>query len=278
MRLSLSTNWCNRRLESGEAIADTALELGFDELELGYHTTAEQAEGFRRRLDAIRVGSVHAFCPVPISAPCGHPELYPLASLDEESAKMALLQVRRNVSFAAEIGADTLVLHAGRVACGSPFARVRTWLRERRGRKTLEAFRRMLERIVPELVCNQVTLALENLPYYEGFPDDGELKTVLDWGYGDWVKGWYDTGHARVGECSGWRVPGLPDAENYAGMHLNDVTDKTDDHFAPSFGKVDFPSLKDFAHKVRHVVFEPSSQVSPEDLATGLGYIRSIWS
>ena len=27
MRLSLSTNWCNRRLESGEAIAEKALEL-----------------------------------------------------------------------------------------------------------------------------------------------------------------------------------------------------------------------------------------------------------
>ena len=29
MRLSLSTNWCNRRIEDGRAIADKALELGF---------------------------------------------------------------------------------------------------------------------------------------------------------------------------------------------------------------------------------------------------------
>ena len=39
MKLSLSTNWCNRRIESGEEIADKAMELGFTELELGYHTT-----------------------------------------------------------------------------------------------------------------------------------------------------------------------------------------------------------------------------------------------
>ena len=80
MRLSLSTNWCNRRMESGEEIADKAMELGFQELELGYHTTLFQVKGFKARLDQIPVGSIHAFCPVPISAPQGYPELYSLAS------------------------------------------------------------------------------------------------------------------------------------------------------------------------------------------------------
>ena len=47
MQFALSTNWCSQRLESGEAIADKALELGFDALELGFRTTPGQAEGFR---------------------------------------------------------------------------------------------------------------------------------------------------------------------------------------------------------------------------------------
>src|SRR5574344_2700375 len=106
MRLSLSTNWCNRRMESGEEIADKAMELGFQELELGYHTTLFQVKGFKARLDQIPVGSIHAFCPVPISAPQGYPELYSLASFDEESRKMAKLMIGRNVKFAAEMGAD----------------------------------------------------------------------------------------------------------------------------------------------------------------------------
>ena len=76
MKLSLSTNWCNRRLESGEEIAAKALELGFAELELGFHTTLFQVQGFKKMRDQIPVGSVHAFCPVPISAPQGYPELY----------------------------------------------------------------------------------------------------------------------------------------------------------------------------------------------------------
>ena len=73
MRFALSTNWCNRRIESGEEIADMASSLGFDELELGFNTTALQVKGFKSRLDRMPVGSVHAFCPVPISAPCGYP-------------------------------------------------------------------------------------------------------------------------------------------------------------------------------------------------------------
>ena len=75
MKFSLSTNWCNRRFEFGEEIADKAMELGFDGLELGFHTTVRQVAGFKARLDRIPVCSVHAFCPVPISAPNGYPEL-----------------------------------------------------------------------------------------------------------------------------------------------------------------------------------------------------------
>ena len=89
MQFALSTNWCSQRLESGEAIADKALELGFDALELGFRTTPGQADGFRRALGRIRVGSVHAFCPVPVSAPEGYPELYQLASLDEDARRIA---------------------------------------------------------------------------------------------------------------------------------------------------------------------------------------------
>ena len=124
MKLSLSTNWCNRRIDDGREIAEKALSLGFEELELGFHTTALQVDGFKAMLDRIPVGSVHAFCPVPLSAPQGYPELYQLATLDEEGRRMAVLQVTRNVNFAAEMGADAVVLHAGRVAFDRLFDRI----------------------------------------------------------------------------------------------------------------------------------------------------------
>ena len=63
----------------------------------------------------------------------------------------------------------------------------------------------------------------------------------------------------------------------FAGMHLNDVVDFNDDHFAPGDGKVDFAALKDFATNVRHVVFEPSHAVSEESLRRSVAHIRSLW-
>ena len=119
MKLALSTNWCNRKFERGEEIVDKALELGFSALELGYNTTSAQVEGIRRRLDEMPVGSVHAFCPVPISAPQGYPELYSLASFSRPDRDLARAFVVKNLEFAASVGADVLVLHAGRVAFSS---------------------------------------------------------------------------------------------------------------------------------------------------------------
>lgn len=306
MKLSLSTNWCNRRLESGEEIAEKALELGFSELELGYHTTLLQAKGFKKMADRIPVGSIHAFCPVPLSAPQGYPELYTLASMDEDARALARVHVTKNIRFAAEMGADTVVLHAGRVSFSSFFrrldtgtlsetlrtadkktddkkyqkrlARART-VRTANGKKMLEVFRVELEKLLPVLQENRVTLALENMPYYEGFPLAAEMETVLGWPLDGLVKSWFDTGHARVCACHGWQDAILgPLAESVVGLHLNDVKDLSDDHLAPSFGNVDFAALKPIAEKARHVVFEPNAGVSEEDLRKGVEFIKKEWS
>ena len=232
MKLSLSTNWCNRRIDDGREIAEKALELGFEELELGFHTTAQQVAGFKAMLGHIPVGSVHAFCPVPLSAPHGYPELYQLATLDEEGRKMAVLQVTRNIDFAAEMGADTVVLHAGRVSFDRIFDRIdsgtlRDVLKEnkgdvkaapyvkllaraskrrvKRGERLLDAFMKTLSDLAPRLVEKGVTLALENLPYYEGFPAEWELPKIVSEFKGAPIRGWFDTGHDRVREMHGWR-------------------------------------------------------------------------
>lgn len=308
MKLSLSTNWCCRRLERGEEIADAALALGFDELELGFHTSQQQADFFRKSPGRIPVGSVHAFCPVPISAPHGYPELYSLASLDEDARALARFHVLKNVRFAAEVGADAVVLHAGRVPFSTLFRRGFTSLtlreellrcdrkadaprylrllakarkvRAARGAKTLEVFRRELESLAPELEKCGVTLALENLPYLEGFPDESEAERLLAALAGARVKGWFDTGHDRVRLCHGWIAESWfgKGAGAFAGMHLNDVEDLHDDHRAPGRGKVDFAAMADFARGVGHVVFEPNGGVSAEELADGVRHIRSLWN
>ena len=306
MKLSLSTNWCNRRLESGEAIADKALELGFQELELGYRTTAEQTEGIRRRLDSIPVGSVHAFCPVPISAPSPHPELYELASFDAETRAMARTQILRTVGFAADMGAKTVVLHAGKVplrglfsrldssvllkklasaggdATARPYMRSLSYarkIRESRGAKMLEIVKKEISTLIPELERAGVVLAVENLPYYEAFPDERETRALLAEFSGAPVSAWFDTGHHHVRRAAGWlsmNVAGLNPGD-VRGLHLNDVSGLEDEHLAPGTGKVDFAAFEKIAEEAEHVVFEPSSTVSEADLVKGVAYIRNLW-
>lgn len=304
MKLSLSTNWCNRRVESGEEIADLALALGFDELELGFRTTVEQAEGFRRAAGRIPVGSIHAFCPVPLSAPQGHPELYALASFDDDARAIARHHVLKNIDFAADIGADTVVLHAGRVPFSSFFHRgfdsgtLREAIRDAEGRKDdkkyakllakarkvrgargaklLEAFRRELDAVVPALEKRGVVLALENLPYLEGFPDEAEMAKLADSMSGAPVKPWFDTGHHRVRHMHGWTEPDFV-PKDPQGLHLNDVKDFDDDHLAPGEGNVDFAALEDVARSARHVVFEPGGHVDADRLAKSVARMRSLW-
>ena len=274
MKFALSTNWCNRRLESGEAIADAALELGFDELELGFHTTLEQVQGFKARLDQIPVGSIHAFCPVPISAPQGYPELYQLADFDENVRAIARVHVKKNIAFAAEMGADTVVLHAGRVMCRGWISAWDVSRRVRRGRKMVEVVRRELAALAGELERHRVVLALENLPYLEGFPADWELGELC----GEWVQGWLDTGHDRVRLLRGWKTlaPAVA-APRYAGMHVNDSRGG-DDHLAPGEGGVDFAAFADLARSVRHRVFEPHPGVAGAELERSLKELRRLWA
>lgn len=307
MKLSLSTNWCNRQITDGAEIAEKALALGFDELELGFRTSYEQVPGFKAMLSKIPVGSIHAFCPIPLSAPYGHPELFQLASFAPGERALAKAHVANNIRFAAEIGADTIVLHAGRVAFSSLFrvmdssvlraslakagnksddakyskllARAQA-VRRKRGAKLLEAFKAELEGLVKILEDAHVTLAFENLPYLEGFPDEVEVADVVKHFNSSAIRAWFDTGHHRVRRMHGWIGDDsfIADTSIFAGMHLNDVVDFTDDHFAPGQGKVDFAALTPLMQSVRHIVFEPNSTVTEDALRSGIKLIRKLKS
>ena len=283
MKFSLSTNWCNRRIESGEEIADKAGELGFDGLELGFHTTAAQVDGFKRRLDRMPVRSVHAFCPVPISAPQGYPELYQLASFDEEARKMAQVMIRRNLAFAAEMGATALVLHAGRIP-PPPFpvrflpqkwrGRVENSCRVRRGAKMIDILKKELESLLPALEASGVKLGLENLPTADGFPNLAEVSSVC----GDLVRPWLDTGHWYALNPQPSTLNSQLSTLNSQplGLHLNDSVGG-DDHLVPGEGKIDFSLFAAIAREAEHLVFEPNPLVDEANLRQGLNRLRELW-
>lgn len=276
---SLSTNYFKAGTAADE-IVGKALDWGFDELELGYATTAEEGLKYRQYSSRIKIGSVHAFCPVPLSAPGGHPELYRLVDFDANTRAIARANIVASVRFAAEVGADAVVLHAGRASAARIFPWTdRTKVRTKNGLRLMEIAKAELAALVPVLEENKVVLGLENMPYLEGFPKDDEWPFLAE--FAPRVKPWFDTGHWRVQECSKWVGRFLETGYaklDFAGMHLNDVKDFSDDHFAPGGGKVDFKELKDLMLKVPHLVFEPKSHVSEEDLKKGVETIHDAIS
>ena len=285
MKFALSTNWSNVRLDDGAAIADEAGELGFDSLELGFRTRPSQLAGIKSRLDSMPVESVHAFCPAPVGAPDGHPELYRLCSPDENERAMAHMLLEKSFSCAADLGAKVVVFHAGyanmETLFGNLFASARK-LRVKRGLRMYNTFRREFDRLRPSLESKGLVLALENLPRQEGFPNVFEAERLMREFEGAPLRLWFDTGHALVCETGGWSGESVHMAAKLApwicGMHLNDVKGPCDDHCEPGWGNVDFARLAFLAKCDILRVFEPSSSVSPRDLRNSLAYIRNMWN
>ena len=284
MKFALSTNWCNRRLNDGAAIADEAEALGFDALELGFRTQPEHLPGFRSRLDRMPVESVHAYCPVPVGAPSGHPELYQLCSDDQNERALARMLLEKTFACAADLGAKVVVFHAGYADLTTFFGNLFTTarkLRVKRGRRILDAFRCEFDALKPSLESKGLTLALENLPRLEGFPALDEAQALMREFEGAPLRLWFDTGHALVRETHAWSGESVHMAAELlpwiCGMHINDVKGPEDDHQEPGWGNVDFARLTFLAKRDILRVFEPHSPVAPEDLKNALAYMRNMW-
>ncbi|NLF22445.1 MAG: sugar phosphate isomerase/epimerase [Lentisphaerae bacterium] len=302
MNAALSTNWNSQRHSTGEALVDEAVSLGFDAVEIGYLFQPALEAGLRRRLaaGAIRVCSVHAFSPVPLSVPGGHPELFLPAAADEDERRLAVFHLRNTLAFAASLGARAVVVHAGRVPVGSHWARVAqaheqertgTWryrwhrrrllaLRARRAACHLAALRRSLDELLPLFADAGVVLAMENLPSWDALPQADEALALIEAYATPWLRYWHDIGHGQILENAGLtdhlavarRMLGVT-----AGVHLHDVQGPMRDHQAPGSGGIDFSGFGFLARPDILHVFEPSPSVPPSDLANGLRHIRRCW-
>lgn len=286
-------------------MADTAVELGFDGLELGYNLKPANVDGIKARIaaGAVSVKSVHAFCPVPESAKSGHPELYRITGTDEEARAEAVKMILENLAFAADIGASAVVLHAGRILSVSRmwpgvFARISAErtdgfiFRFLNGRmlKTraklfptaLDSVRKSLDELLPEFEKRGLQLALENLPSFDAVPQPDEMLALLSDYSSPALAAWFDIGHGQVMENAGYGSAAeaarklLP---RLAGIHIHDVIGPGGDHYAPGTGGIDFGNLKFLADEKLIHTFEPGcGNVSAEELKKSLAFIRGIWN
>ena len=303
MEFALSTNWNSARHEDGAALADEIAALGFARVEIGYLFQETQIPGLLSRLrdGTVTVGSVHAYSPVPLGAPAGHPELFLMAATEEDTRRLALFHLRRTLDFAAAIGARAVVAHAGRVPLGRCWSRLARDLarddtghwrhrlnrrlmvraRQRRIGSHLEALRRSLDELLPLCARAGVLFALENLPSYDALPDADEMLQLADNYPDSMLRYWHDIGHGQIMANAGLADPVaavrrlLPLT---AGTHIHDVRGPMLDHQAPGEGGIDFSSYGFLADAPIMHVFEPNAAVSPEGLRTGLERLRSAWA
>ena len=301
MTFALTTHWNAHRHTSGEAMIQEILDMGFSRVELGYDLRMDLVPGVLKMVKdkTIQVDSVHNFCPVPVGAPRGHPELYTLADKNSRIREGAIRHTTKTIEFAAEVGAKAIVVHAGNVdmkhfshtlhaLCeeGQQFSPLYEKtkhklqvIREKKVKKHLKYLKQSIELLLPVLQQHKIILALENLPTWESIPTEIEMETLLHEFSSQYLRTWHDIGHGRIRQNLGFinHDRWLERLKPYtAGLHIHDVKPPVFDHVCPPQGEINFDILRDFASPAFIKVIEPSSREPREAVIKGLAYLKEI--
>lgn len=298
---SLSSCWFGPKQDSGEAMVDEAVALGFGALELGYGFAPAAFPGVMNRVKsgAMAISSVHAYTPA-VEGKGGHPELFKPSSTDETLRVAAVNAILSTLSFAKEAGAPIVVLHAGRVEAA---ARLWLWVharimderaggffyrrrlskmnaaREAGGPAAIDALSRTLDEVLPEFEKAGVRLAIENLPSFDALPSPEEADAlVARFSSSPSFALWFDMGHGQVMENAGYgdaAALAKRHEKMIAGVHVHDVVGPGCDHQAPGLGGIDYKRFSFLAGKT--LVFEPAASVSRDDLEASVRFMHRVW-
>jgi len=302
MIIGLTTRWNAREHTEGERMIEEILALGFDHVELGYDLRLDLVPGVMRMVEqkAVRVWSVHNFCPVPVGAPKGHPELFSLSDRDPRERERAVQHTERTIRFAGEVGARVVVAHAGNVdmtkysrellalcaegRLGTPaYEKTKLKLqitREKKAGPHLEGLRESVKRLLPALEAAGVALALENLPTWEAVPTEVEMERLCREIDSPHLRYWHDIGHGHIRAMLGFINPErwLERLSPWlAGMHIHDVRPPALDHAMPPGGLVDFTRFRDRMKSDMVRILEPGPGAPADTVRGALAYLRGVW-
>lgn len=302
MDFALTTHWNAGKHGSGEEMIQEILELGFQSVELGYDLTFDLVPGVKKMVknNSVKVVSLHNFCPVPVGAPFGHPELFHLSSTDRAERMSAIKYTINTVEFAAEVGASCVVAHSGNVNTRNLTRKLLDMAqadrqfensyqkhklkvfakREKKVQKHLDALYKSIEEMLPTLEQLKITLALENLPAWESIPSETEMEQLCIHFDSPYIRYWHDIGHAQTRQNLGliahhlWLERLSP---FLAGMHIHDVLPPANDHIMPPRGNIDFNNFKNYINDDILHVMEPKPNTPAEDIITGVDILKNIW-
>jgi len=256
--IALSTMWSQRYNHMDRFVRDVQ-EFGFSQVELNSILTPPKL-GELLKL-GVKVSSVHCPCPVTTSR-LGIPAAsLQLSSLDEEERGEALRFAQGTIELASRVGAEAVVIHAGKVKLDFGLEDKLHWLykhrnseefekarqkliqeRDSRAAPYLEAARRSLLQLARFAQGWGVRLGLETRFYFYEIPQLEEMEVLLQELPPDVVGYWHDVGHAEVKARLGltpheeWFIRFR---DRLIGVHLHDVLG-IQDHRAPGTGDVDW--------------------------------------
>jgi len=279
------------------------LSLGFTEVELGFNLTREMVDGVKKASGkrGFRVSSVHNYCPVPEGMERGKalPDCYSMSSTDRQERAAAVKFAKRSIDTAAELNAEAVVLHCGRVEIKDGTREmIALRLRGEEGNALLAQTRkkfirerknaagvffsnalRSLEELDAYASRRGIKLGIENRFYYREIPSFEEIGEIFRRFTGSSLCFWYDTGHGRIIENLGFAAAGAFMARYsffLGGLHLHNVKD-FQDHLPPSAdGEIDFRSMASEIRECPLRVIEAHAPASGESVSGSLSFLERI--
>lgn len=159
--IALSTSFFHGKISDAYEMLQRAAEMGFKHVELGHTTTVSMVDGIEKAVaeGAIKVSSLHNFCPIPPFAAPPAPNFYSPATASKRESAQWVRHTKNTLSFAERLGASRVVTHAGELSyfwgspkfkLGAEFAELlelRAEIAERAEEGGSEALKERLERL-----------------------------------------------------------------------------------------------------------------------------------
>ena len=295
---AISTSWRAGIISNAKELVETMKETGMRSLELEFRISSDSFENIRKNYSAwgLKIESLHAVCPSPSDRIRGA-ERYLISDENEENRKRGVEHVKQTLRNAADIQAQAIILHCGRIPSDEPIGIMKKHFDEGKinsaaakkdiekisSRRTalkkqnFQSLLKSLDEINREAEKLNIKVGLENRYYFFEFPDMEELKFIFNCFEGSNLAYWHDTGHAQVNEnLFGVSQESLLKTFNYQliGVHLHDVLNGYHDHYAPGCGKVDFDMVKSYLKTETIRVMELNQRVNMEDAKQGIDFLK----
>lgn len=307
--LSCSTSWNVHKTDlkgfTGYHMLKEISDLGFEKVELNYNVTEEMLRDMYPLLEtgSLKVSSVHNVCPKANSGDFGPSSVF-LGHKDQAIRQQAIDYTLKSVETAHRLGAEAVVIHAGKVEIQedpkyiytrelrkkyieygpeSPnFKTYREHLYVLRQKYQDTYMNRVMESL--ETICNNVEkkklpikLGIENRDVYYQIPDVEEYHRLFQELNGAPVYLWFDIGHGeKLSRLGLFNEKEILDTYKHRllGLHIHDMDEKLQDHYAPYSKSQLLDKYLEYMNYAQINVFELSQHNSPEVIKASLKKIR----